>query len=208
MTSRLAVSLLGPAVALSLAGPALADCRSFTKAPKTLGNMDLLLHKKLDTRQEGVVIKFGGRGQILSVFKFEGTTDAISDDAMRDELKGSAGAIRYATEQRGDEVVATRELPAWAVGRRQFQAEAITATYKSYDVTAFEYVGLSHDAECYFKVRFTNASDADDASSFDRYKSYVTQAHELLLKPEEYEEPREEDVPDDEAAAETSEEAE
>ena len=208
MIRRIAVSLLGPAVAIAVAAPAFADCRSFTKTPKSLGNMDLLLHKKLDTRQQGVVIKFGGRGQILSVFKFEGTAEAISDDAMRDELKGSAGAIRYATEQRGDEVVATRELPAWDVGRRQFHAEAITATYKSYDVTAFEYVGLSHDAECFFKVRFTNASDADDASSFDRYKAYVTQAHELLLEPEEYEVPQEEEAPPEEDPTETSEKSE
>ncbi len=201
MIDRIAVHMLAAVLVLTIGGEAFADCRSFAGAPKKFGNMDLLLHKKLSKREGGVVIKFGGQGQILSVFKFENGDKVISDALLQDELKGLSGAIRYATEQRGDEVVASRVLPEWTIGRRQFFAETMTATYKNYDVTAFEYVGLSHDTKCFFKVRFTNASDADDASSLNRYKSYVEQAHDLLLKPEEFVAEKE-DVPAEEPAEE------
>ena len=61
-----------------------------------------------------------------------------------------------------------------------FHAETVTATYKEYNVTAFEYIGMSHDTECMLKVRFTNAADTDDRSSFDRYRSYVEKIHALF----------------------------
>ena len=51
-------------------------------------------------------------------------------------------------------------------------------------------------------VRFTNAADADDSSSLDRYKEYVEQAHKLLLRREEViEESQEVEEPESEEEA-------
>ena len=113
------------------------------------------------------------------------------------------GGIRYATQLRGDQVVSAKTLPRWNIGKRTFVAETVTATYKYYNVTAYEYVGLSRDAKCFFMVRFTNAADGDDATSLDRYKDYVEQAHMLLLKREDViEEPVEPEEPEDAATSE------
>lgn len=186
MNHRTIVLALAGVLLLLRVGDADAECRSFVAKPRKLGSMDLLLHKRMEKRADGVAIKFGGQGQILSVIKFDDGLEALSDELLQKKLEELAGNLRSATEQRGDKIVTVTPLDAWTVGRRTFLAEAATATYRNYNVTAFEYVGLSRDDECFFMVRFTNAADADDASSLDRYRQHVEQAHQLLLKPEEY----------------------
>lgn len=185
MLHRTALPVVAGFLALAMIGGAAAECRSFEGKPDTFASMDLLLHKRLPRKGDGVAIKFGGEGQILSVIKFDDDLDELTDELLRNKLKEVAGGIRYATKLRGDKIVASRVLPQWSIGKRTFHAETVTATYKYYDVTAFEYVGLSRDAECFFMVRFTNAADADDSSSLDRYKEYVEQAHMLLLRRED-----------------------
>ncbi len=203
MFHRIALHVLAGALLLAAGGEAVAKCRSFESKPETFASMELLLHKRLAKQGDGVAIKFGGEGQILSVIKFDDNIEELSDEHLQSKLTEVASGIRYATELRGDKVVFSKALPHWTIGKRTFHAETVTATYKYYDVTAFEYVGLSRDADCFFMVRFTNAADADDASSLDRYKAYVEQAHMLLLSREDViEEPEE---PVDDGEAETSE---
>ncbi len=203
MFHRTAFHVVACTLALAIGGEAAASCRSFEKKPDSFASMNLLLHKRLKERGDGVAIKYGGEGQILSVIKFDDDLEEITDDMLRTKLTEVAGGIRYATELRGDKVVSTKALPDWTIGKRTFVAETVTATYKYYNVTAYEYVGLSRDAECFFMVRFTNAADGDDATSFDRYKDYVEQAHMLLLKREDVvEAPVEPDEPDEAATSE------
>ena len=203
MFHRSAFHIAVCALALVVGGEAVANCRSFENKPDSFASMSLLLHKRLKERGDGVAIKYGGEGQILSVIKFDDNLDEITDDLLQQKLTEVAGGIRYATELRGDQVVSAKALPQWSIGKRTFVAETVTATYKYYNVTAYEYVGLSRDAKCFFMVRFTNAADGDDATSLDRYKDYVEQAHMLLLKREDVvEEPVEPEVTED---AETSE---
>ncbi len=200
MFRRTAFHVVACALLLAVGGEAAASCRSFENKPDNFASMNLLLHKRLKERGDGVAIKYGGEGQILSVIKFDDDLGEITDDMLHKKLTEIAGGIRYATELRGDKVVSTKSLPQWSIGKRTFVAETVTATYKYYNVTAYEYVGLSRDAECFFMVRFTNAADGDDATSLDRYKDYVEQAHMLLLKREDViEEPAESEEP--EAAA-------
>lgn len=180
MVDRFAIYALAGCFLLGFGGIAESKCRSFANSPNTFENMKLLLHKKLPKRGDGVVIKFGGAGQILSVFKFDGDRTEVSDSVLQEELKGAAQAIKYATQRRGDKVMHAAVVPGWTIGAVTFHAETVTATYKEYDVTAFEYVGLSHNTECLLKVRFTNAVDADGTASLGRYKAYVEKIHVMF----------------------------
>lgn len=203
MLHRLALRVLACGLVLAVGGQVAAKCRTFESKPKTFASMELLLHKRLPKKGDGVAIKFGGMGQILSVIKFDDDNEELTDALLQDKLREVAGGIRHATELRGDKVLSSRVLTRWTIGKRTFHAETVTATYKYYDVTAIEYVGLSRDADCFFMVRFTNAADPDDASSLARYKDYVEQAHMLLLKREDVvAEPEEPETDESEAGEE------
>lgn len=180
MVDRLARYVLAALILMTLGGAAYGKCRSFPTSPDSFESMKRLLHKKLEKRGDGVVIKFGGAGQILSIFKFDGDRKSVSDTNLQEELRGGAEAIKFATQRRGDKVVHTAVLPSWTVGSVSFHAETVTATYKQYNVTAYEYIGLSHNSECLLKIRFTNAADTDDGASLDRYKAYVEKVHSLF----------------------------
>ncbi len=54
------------------------------------------------------------------------------------------------------------------------------ASYKKYKLSAYEYVGLSHNTACMLKVRYTDALKATPAASLKRYKSYAREAHRLF----------------------------
>lgn len=180
MVDRFVRYALAGCFLLTLGVTAHGKCRSFPNSPDSFESMKLLLHKKLEKRGDGVVIKFGGAGQILSIFKFDGDRDEVSDSVLQEELKGAAEAIKFATQRRGDKIMHAAALPSWTIGAVSFHAETVTATYKEYNVTAYEYIGLSHDSECMLKVRFTNAADTDDGASLDRYRNYVEKVHVMF----------------------------
>ncbi len=142
-----------------IAAPATAEaaCLAFTRAPKTFQGMDLIFNKRLDKRSRGVVLKYGGKGQVLSVFKYAERRDRINEEMLAKQLDGAAGAIEDAVKQRGDDVLSRDRMNDWWVKDVVFKGHALTVTYRNYDTQAFEYVGLSHKRGCLFKVRYTNA---------------------------------------------------
>jgi hypothetical protein len=153
-----------------------AACLAFTRAPKKFQGMDLILNRRFDKRSHGVVLKYGGKGQLLSVFKYAKRRDRITDETLAEQLDGAAGAIESAARQRGDDILARDKLDDWWVKDVVFQGRTLTATYRQYDTQAFEYVGLSHKRGCLFKVRYTNAKDGNERLAAKRFKWYVREA--------------------------------
>ena len=155
-----------------------AACLAFTRAPKSFQGMDLIFNKRFDKRSHGVVLKYGGKGQLFSVFKYAKRRDRITDETLAEQLDGAQGAIEDAAKQRGDDILARGKLDEWLVDDVVFTGRSLTATYRKYDTQAFEYVGLSHKRGCLFKVRYTNAKDGNERIAAKRFKWFVREAVE------------------------------
>ncbi|MGI9412576.1 MAG: hypothetical protein ACR2PM_02845 [Hyphomicrobiales bacterium] len=176
MARLLLTALCAALCAAVLSKPAEAACLAFTSAPKTFQGMKLVLNRRFDKRSDGIVLKYGGQGQVLSVFKYPRNRKGITGETLSAELDGAAVAVEAAAKQRGDEILSKDTLEDWWVEDVVFQGRTLTATYRQYNAQAFEYVGLSHKRGCLFEVRYTNVKDGNGRLSLKRFKWYVREA--------------------------------
>ena len=165
-------------------GPAQAEskdiCRSFAVQPKTFAKLKFIKSKQYENKRSGVFIKFSANNQILSIFKYDDGQDQITDAFVQEKLKSSLKVIENRVAKRGDDIVSRGNPLVWKMGDVLFHGSFYRVTYKKYKLTAFEYVGLSHNSACMLKVRYTDALKAEPDVSLKRYKSYTREAHELF----------------------------
>ena len=168
----------------SSSGHALAEtkeiCRSFAVQPETFAELKFVEFKQYEDKDSGVFIKFSAHKQRLSIFKYDDGQTNITDEFMQKKLESSKKAIEKSVAKRGDEILRRNTPFVWKFGDALFYGVSYQVTYKKHDLTAFEYVGLSHNTVCMLKVRYTDALNFKPDVPLKRYKSYAREAHELF----------------------------
>ena len=95
-------------------------------------------------------------------------------------MKSSLKSLEKSIAKRGDVIVSRGEPFVWKIGDVLYFGSSYRVTYKKHNLTATEYVGLSHNTVCMLKLRYTDALKDDQSVSLLRYKSFTKKAHELF----------------------------
>ena len=180
---------LATILTISPTTPTLAEskdiCRGFAIQPERLAKLKFIKTKLYETKEYGVLIKFGARNQILSVFKYDDGQTHITDAFLQERLKSSKKAIEKATAKRKDKIVSPAKPLVWKMGNAVFHGVVYRVTRNKHKLMSYEYVGLSHNTACMLKVRYTDALDNSPETSLKRYKSYTLEAHGSFGAPKE-----------------------
>ncbi len=156
------------------------ECLHFAAVPETLFSMRLSEARAYPDRKYGVYAKYNAKREVFTVFKYDAGIGRIEDMDLTHQFRSSDEAIERGASRRGDKILKTGQPFVWRIGGVRFRGVVHEVTYKKHDLTAFEYVGLSHNSTCFLKFRYTDADGAKPAESLKRFKSYVREAQELF----------------------------
>ena len=167
-------------LSLSLRAQPKDECLHFAAVPEALFSLQLSEAKAYPNKKYGVYAKYNGKRQVFTVFKYDAGLTRIGDTDLSHQFRSSDEAIERGASRRGDKMLRTGQPFVWRIGGAQFRGVVHEVSYQKHNLTAFEYVGLSHNSACFLKFRYTDAESADRADSLKRFKSYVREAQELF----------------------------
>lgn len=156
------------------------ECLHFPAVPETLFSLQLSEAKAYPDKTYGVYAKYNGKREVFTVFKYDAGLARIEDTDLSHQFRSSDEAIERGASRRGDKLLKTGQPFVWRVGDARFRGVVHEVTYRKHNLTAFEYVGLSHNSACFLKFRYTDAGGGEAAESLKRFRSYIREAQELF----------------------------
>ena len=156
------------------------ECLHFAAVPEMFFSLRLGETRAYPDKTYGVYARYGGKRQVFTVFKYDAGLALIEGTDLSHQFRSSDEAIEKEASRRGDRMLSTGKPFVWRIDGTRFRGVVHEVSYREHNLTAFEYVGLSHNSACFLKFRYTDAEAAGRADSLKRFKSYVREAQEVF----------------------------
>jgi len=163
-------SLLVLMVFLSSTGNSKEICSQLPNPTNTFHDMKLESFKKYADERLGIGVTYSSNNERLSLFKFDLGIDEISAADEKNALKQGVREFVQVAKKLGMSIKTAVRLKNLRIQELLFQN--IFLVLVKGDVIEYNFLSISHDKNCFFKIRYTDKISLDENQSIKLFYQY------------------------------------